>query len=73
MLDCIINQEKCFSFWKTIGADCGICIRVCPYTKPDTLIHRTVRFYISRNPINQRIALFLDDLFYGRKIKITKT
>lgn len=62
-----IDQEKCFSFWKNIGTDCGFCIGVCPYTKPDTLIHKLVRFYISRNPINQRIALFLDDLFYGRK------
>lgn len=62
-----IDQEKCFSFWKGIGTDCGFCIGVCPYTKPDTLIHKLVRFYISRNPINQRIALFLDDLFYGRK------
>lgn len=62
-----IDQERCFSFWKKIGSDCGFCIRVCPYTKPDTLFHRLIRFYISRNPINQRIALFFDDLLYGRK------
>jgi epoxyqueuosine reductase QueG len=62
-----IDQEKCFSFWKNIGTDCGFCIGVCPYTKPDSMIHKIVRVYISRNPVNQRIALFLDDLFYGRK------
>ncbi|MGD2086689.1 MAG: reductive dehalogenase domain-containing protein [Candidatus Aminicenantes bacterium] len=62
-----INQETCFSYWKTIGTDCGFCIRVCPYTKPNTLMHKLVRFYISRNALNQQIALFLDDLFYGRK------
>jgi len=67
-----IDQEKCFSYWKTIGTDCGICIRVCPYTKPNTFIHKLVRSYISRNPINQRIALLMDDLFYSRKIKIPK-
>lgn len=65
-----IDQEKCFSFWKSIGTDCGFCIGVCPYTKPDTSIHKMVRFYISRNPFNQQIALFLDDLFYGRKKSI---
>jgi len=65
-----IDQEKCFSFWKSIGTDCGFCIRVCPYTKPNTLIHKLVRLYISRNSFNQRIALFLDDLFYGRKIPV---
>ena len=62
-----INQETCFSYWKTLGTDCGFCIRVCPYTKPDTLIHKLIRFYISRNSLNQRIALLMDDLFYGRK------
>jgi len=65
-----INQEACFSFWKTIGTDCGFCIRVCPYTKPDTFIHKLVRWYVSRNPVNQRIALFFDDFFYGRKMKL---
>ncbi len=62
-----IDQEKCFSLWKTFGTDCAVCIRVCPYTKPDTPVHRLVRFYISRNSLNQRIALFFDDLLYGRK------
>lgn len=68
-----IDQEKCFSYWKTIGSDCGICISVCPYTKPDTLVHRLVRFYIRQNSINQHIALFMDDLLYGRRKKIART
>ncbi|MCP3941367.1 MAG: 4Fe-4S dicluster domain-containing protein [Desulfobacteraceae bacterium] len=68
-----IDQEKCFSYWKTIGSDCGMCISVCPYTKPDTLVHKLVRFYISRNLLNQRIALFMDDLLYGRIKKIPRT
>ncbi|MFC2156063.1 4Fe-4S dicluster domain-containing protein [Acidobacteriota bacterium] len=62
-----IDQEKCFSLWKTFGTDCAVCIRVCPYTKPDTPVHRLVRFYISRNSLNQYIALFFDDFLYGRK------
>ncbi len=66
-----IAGEKCYGFWKQIGSDCAVCIRSCPYTKPDTLLHRLVRFYISRNPLNQRLALFFDDLFYGRRKKIS--
>jgi ferredoxin len=65
-----INQETCYSYWKTIGTDCGFCIRVCPYTKPNTLMHKLVRFYITRNALNQQIALFFDDLFYGRKLPL---
>ncbi len=66
-----IEQEKCYGFWKQVGSDCAVCIRSCPYTKPDTLLHRLVRFYISRNSLNQRLALFFDDLFYGRRKKIS--
>jgi reductive dehalogenase len=65
-----INQETCFSYWKHTGTDCALCIGVCPYTKPDTLVHKLVRFYISRNAVNRKIALLMDDLFYGRKKKI---
>ena len=68
-----IHQEKCFSYWKTIGSDCAFCISVCPYTKPNTLIHKFVRFYISRNALNQKIALFMDDLLYGRNRQIAKS
>lgn len=67
-----ILQEKCFSYWKTVGSDCGLCIGVCPYTKPDSPVHRLVRFYISRNILNQHIALFMDDLLYGRRKEIPK-
>lgn len=65
-----IDQEKCYSFWKSIGTDCGFCIRVCPYTKKNNLFHKFIRFFIRRNFINQHIALIMDDLFYGRKHKI---
>ena len=68
-----IVQENCYVFWKQIGSDCAVCIRACPYTKPDTLLHRLVRFYVSRNPVNQRLALLMDDFFYGRKKKIFPT
>jgi ferredoxin len=65
-----VRQETCYAFWRKKGTDCGFCIRVCPFTKPNTLIHKLVRFYISRNRINQRIALLFDDLLYGRKITV---
>ncbi|MFH2107215.1 MAG: reductive dehalogenase domain-containing protein [Chrysiogenia bacterium] len=65
-----IRQESCYAFWKQIGTDCALCIRSCPYTKPDTLLHRLVRFYVSRNSFNQHLALLLDDFFYGRKKRI---
>lgn len=28
-----VNQEKCYTFWRKIGTDCGVCLKVCPFGK----------------------------------------
>jgi len=65
-----VDQESCYAFWRRTGTDCSVCIASCPFTKPDTLIHRLVRAYIRRNVLNQRLALLGDDLLYGRQLKL---
>ncbi|MBN2430706.1 MAG: 4Fe-4S dicluster domain-containing protein [Acidobacteria bacterium] len=67
-----VEQEACYGFWRSAGTDCAVCVRACPFTKPDTLIHRLVRWYIARNRLNQRLALLADDLFYGRRLKLPR-
>jgi ferredoxin len=67
-----VDQEACYGFWRTAGTDCAVCVRACPFTKPDTLIHRLVRWYITRNRLNQRLALWADDLFYGRRLRLPR-
>jgi ferredoxin len=61
------NQETCYRFWRLQGSDCGICMRVCPYSHPGTPMHNVVRWAIRRNPAARRVALWADDLFYGRR------
>ena len=62
-----INHEACFTYWNTIGTDCGKCIQVCPYSHPDNLLHRLVRKGIKNSRLFSSFALRMDDLFYGRK------
>ncbi len=59
------NQEACYRFWRLAGTDCGICLRVCPYSKPHTLAHNFVRFAIKKSPAARYLAVWADDLFYG--------
>lgn len=66
-----IDQENCYAFWRKVGTDCAVCIRSCPFSKPDTLIHKLARWYIRRNPVNRWLALQMDDLFYGRRLSIS--
>ena len=67
-----ISHDKCFQLWCKMGTDCGRCVAVCPYSHPDNFIHTIVRWMIKRNPINRRIALLLDDFFYGQIPKAAK-
>lgn len=68
-----INQEKCFSYWCTSGTDCGRCMSTCPYSHPDNLMHNMVRWGIQHSWFFRRIALAMDDFFYGKKPKPAKT
>ncbi len=62
-----INQENCFTFWSIVGTDCGRCISVCPYAHPDNHLHNLVRFGMHNSGAFRKIALKMDDLFYGPK------
>lgn len=62
-----INPETCFMYWNVIGTDCGICMTVCPYSHADSLHHNLLRRGIRRSGFVRRGALWIDDLFYGKK------
>lgn len=63
----LLDPDKCFRYWNIAGTDCGICMAVCPYSHPDTFFHNLTRWGIQRSGFIRRVALRLDDLFYGRK------
>jgi ferredoxin len=62
-----INPESCFLYWNVMGTDCGICMKVCPYSHPNTAPHNMLRWGIARSGFVRREALWLDDLFYGKR------
>ncbi len=60
------HVERCYGYWRTVGTDCGICMAVCPFSHPDTPLHRLVRAALRRVPGLARMALWFDDRLYGR-------
>jgi ferredoxin len=62
-----IDPDSCFRFWNAVGTDCGRCMTVCPYSHPDSPAHNLVRWAIRSSGAARRGALWLDDLFYGRR------
>ncbi len=64
-----LDSESCYTYWCATGTDCGQCVRVCPYSHPNTLMHNLVRRGIKNSAIFRHFALKMDDLLYGRKPK----
>lgn len=65
-----INAERCLSFWVKNRTDCSNCIRVCPFNKPQGLLHDTVRWGINNLRSLDRLFLLGDGLLgYGRRQK----
>lgn len=62
-----INQEKCYTLWCKFGTDCNRCVAVCPYSHPDNFLHSLIRKGIKNSALFRKLALTLDDFFYGKK------
>ena len=62
-----VNPERCFTYWTKIGTDCGRCMAVCPYAHADNAFHNLIRFGVAHSANFRRSAVWLDDLFYGKK------
>jgi len=65
----VSEQDSCYHYWRKVGTDCCICVKVCPYAHPASLSHDLVRWVITRNPLARHVALWADDLAYGRRPK----
>jgi reductive dehalogenase len=62
-----IDSETCFRYWNVVGTDCATCMRVCPYSHPDSPAHNLVRGAIKSSAAARRAMLWLDNAFYGRR------
>ncbi len=56
------DPMKCMTQRATTG--CASCAGVCPFTKPDNLLHSAGRI-VGRNPLGAKMLKELDDFFYG--------
>ncbi len=63
-----LNVEKCLMHWRILGTDCGLCMRVCPFSHPPTFVHNIVRTSLRHSSFARTVSVYGDDLFYGQKL-----
>lgn len=63
-----LNVARCITYWRLVGTDCGLCMKVCPFSHPQSIVHNTVRRGIARSPFARRLSKIGDDILYGRTV-----
>jgi epoxyqueuosine reductase len=64
-----VNAERCIQWWAKNRAHCAVCIRVCPFNKPDKLLHKMVRWHVNYLPQFNRLIKWMDDVVgYDKQI-----
>ncbi|MFC2051877.1 reductive dehalogenase [Chloroflexota bacterium] len=67
ILQWMTDHKKCAAYMSTVGTNCGICIRVCPFNKGSHKIHDMTRLLIKRAPWVDPLIVRLDDaMHFGR-------
>lgn len=64
-----IDVKKCTSMrvGNQHGSGCGTCMKVCPWNKPNTLLHRSVNWVVRNIPLSRRMIIKADDIMgYGK-------
>lgn len=63
------DQDRCARFWMANPKkwnDCGRCISVCPWNKPNVWWHR-LALKFSGSYLGAKLLLLIDDIIYGSK------
>lgn len=64
-----VNAERCIQWWAKNRAHCAVCIRVCPFNKPDELLHKMVRWHVNYLPQFNRLIKWMDNVVgYDKQI-----
>jgi reductive dehalogenase len=62
-----INAETCRMYWGRKNQGCAVCMACCPYNKPDTQLHRIVRWFTDHVRWGDPFYIWMDKLFgYGK-------
>jgi ferredoxin len=64
-----LNDNACYRYWRVVGTDCGICLAVCPWSRPRHFPHNLVQQSVQRSDLTRKIAVNADKLIRRKYAK----
>jgi len=61
-----LDEDACYRYWHSTSTDCGVCMVVCPWTRPRGWLSRPGSWLASIKGPHQALMVWLDRLIYGR-------
>lgn len=62
-----LDEDSCFEYWGKVGTDCSICMAICPFSRPDTPLHKFVSLFVAKSKIAQILFPHIDNFLYGKR------
>ena len=63
-----VHAMRCLDWWVKNGSHCSVCVRVCPWNKPNTWFHRAVRFFAERDILTKFMVYMDERMGYGKQV-----
>lgn len=63
-----VHAMKCLNWWVKNGTGCSVCIRVCPWNKPNSWFHRGIRLFAERNILIGTLVRMDEWIGYGKQV-----
>ncbi len=67
-----LDEDSCFDYWSKVGTDCCICMAICPFSRPNTMLHKLVRKFVAKSYLAQIVFPHVDNFLYGKRWKPKK-
>ncbi|NOX35200.1 MAG: reductive dehalogenase [Deltaproteobacteria bacterium] len=67
-----LDEDSCYGYWSKVGTDCSICMAICPFSRPNTFLHKIVRLFVARSKVAQMVFPYVDNFLYGKRWKPKK-
>jgi len=64
-----LNDIACYNYFWRCGTDCGVCLAVCPWSRPRSFPHNAILWGVQHSRLFRKLTIKADNILGNRKRK----